>query len=121
MDLSDRGRVIWGTYVSGFHVARLVVKLADGTFLVGDPGTRTPDVSHVENEVVLSSLRGLRLQVPETVTRGSWVDRPDLSKVDEIGWTQLMPGSGHGVGGFVAVSKFEVWGKPVLRMGAPSR
>ena len=115
VDLSNRGRVIWGTYVSGFHVARLVVKLADGTFLVGDPGTGTADVSHIENEVVLSSLRWLKLQVPETVTRGSWVEKPDLSKVDEIGWTQLMPGSGHGVGGFVAVSKFEVWGRPVPR------
>ena len=46
VDLSNRGRVIWGTYVSGFHVARLVVKLADGTFLVGDPGTGTP-TSHI--------------------------------------------------------------------------
>jgi hypothetical protein len=119
VDLSNRGRVIWGTYVSGFHVARLVVKLADGTFLVGDPGTGTPDVSHIENEVVLSSLRWLKLQVPETVTRGSWVEKPDLSKVDEIGWTQLMPGSGHGVGGFVAVSKFEVWGRPVPRTSTP--
>lgn len=121
VDLSNRGRVIWGTYVSGFHVARLVVKLADGTFLVGDPGTGTPDVSHIENEVVLSSLRWLKLQVPETVTRGTWVEKPDLSKVDEIGWTQMMPGSGHGVGGFVAVSKFEVWGRPVPRTDAASR
>jgi hypothetical protein len=116
VDLSNRGRVVWGTYVSGFHVARLVVKLADGTFLVGDPGTGTPDVSHVESQIVLSSLRWLKLEVPQTVTRGSWVEKPDLSKVDEIGWAQLMPGSGHGVGGFVAVSKFEVWGKPVPRM-----
>ena len=85
VDLSNRGRVIWGTYVSGFHVARLVVKLADGTFLVGDPGTGTPDVSHIENEVVLSSLRWLKLEVPQTVTHGTWVERPDLSRVDEIG------------------------------------
>jgi hypothetical protein len=35
--------------------------------------------------------------------------------LDEIGWAQLTPGSDHGVGGFVAVSKFEVWGKPVPR------
>jgi hypothetical protein len=49
------------------------------------------------------------------------VERLDLSRVDEIGWTQLMPGSGHGVGGFVAVSKFEVWGKPVPRMNTASR
>jgi hypothetical protein len=115
VDLSNRGRVIWRTYVSGFHTARIVVKLADGTFLVGDPGTGTPDVMHIENEVVLSSLRWLKLDVPQTVTRGTWVEKPDLSKVDEIGWAQLMPGSGHGVGGFVAVSKFEVWGKPVPR------
>jgi hypothetical protein len=80
------------------------VKLADGTFLVGDPGTGTPNVSHVDNEVVLSSLRWLKLDVPQTVTRGTWVEKPDLSKVDEIGWTQLMPGSGHGVRGFVSVS-----------------
>ena len=65
VDLSNRGRVIWGTYASGFHVARLVVKLADGTFLVGDPGTGTSDVSHIENEVVLSSLRWLKLDVPQ--------------------------------------------------------
>ena len=68
VDLSNRGRVIWGTYVSGLHVARLVVKLADGTFLVGDPGTGTPNVSHVENEVVLSSLRWLKLDVPQTAS-----------------------------------------------------
>jgi hypothetical protein len=83
------------------------------------PGTGTPNVSHVENEVVLSSRRWL--DVPQTVTRGNWVEKPGLSKVDEIGWTQLMPGSGHGVGGVVAVSKFEVWGKPVPRMDASSR
>jgi hypothetical protein len=121
VDLSNRGRVIWGTYVSGFHVARLVVKLADGTFLVGDPGTGTPDVSHIENEVVLSSLRWLKLEVPQTVTHGTWVEKPDLSRVDEIGWAQLIPGSGHGVGGFVSVSKFEVWGKPVPRVNTASR
>jgi hypothetical protein len=121
VDLSNRGRVIWGTYVSGLHVARLVVKLADGTFLVGDPGTGTPNVSHVDNEVILSSLRWLKLDVPQTVTRGTWVEKPDLSKVDEIGWTQLMPGSGHGVGGFVSVSKFEVWGKPVPRTATSAR
>ena len=67
----------------------------------------------------MSSLRWLKLDVPATVTRGTWVEKRDLSKVDEIGWAQLMPGSGHGVGGFVGVSKFEVWGKPVPRMFRP--
>lgn len=92
--------------------------LADGTFLVGDAGTGTPDVSHVENEVVLSSLRWLKLQVPETVTRGSWVEKPDLSKVDEIGWAQLMPGSGHGAGAWSKRSTRRPGGRWVARVDA---
>jgi hypothetical protein len=74
VDLSNRGRVIWSTYVSGLHVARLVVKLADGTFLVGDPGTGTPNVSHVENEVVLSSLRWLGGEARSVEGGRGWLD-----------------------------------------------
>ena len=42
------------------------------------------------------------------VTHGNFVENPDLSKVDEIGFADLMPGSGHGPGGWtdVARSKF---------------
>ena len=40
---------------------------------------------------------------------------PDLSKVDEIGFVDLMPGSGHGPGGWVNVSRIEVHGKPIKR------
>ena len=39
----------------------------------------------------------------------------DLSKVDEVGFADLMPGSGHGAGGYVNVASFEVYGKPVKR------
>ncbi len=35
-DLSGLGRVRWVTKVSGFHQVRPIVKLADGTWLVGD-------------------------------------------------------------------------------------
>ena len=50
------------------------------------------------------------------VTRGqTYVEKPDLSKVDEIGFADLLPGSGHGWGGFVNVARFEVFGKPVKR------
>ena len=38
-----------------------------------------------------------------------------LSVVEMLAWAPLMPGSSHGVGGFVAVSKFEVWGKSLPR------
>jgi hypothetical protein len=49
------------------------------------------------------------------VTVGVWVDRPDLSRVDEVGFADLMPGSGHGYGGYVNVAKIEVFGKTVKR------
>jgi hypothetical protein len=39
----------------------------------------------------------------------------DLSKVDEVGFADLIPGSGHGAGGYVNVASFEVYGKPVKR------
>jgi len=49
---------------------------------------------------------------------GPWVDKPDLSKVDEIGWTDLATGSGHGSGGLVGSSRIdwiEVYGAGVRR------
>src|SRR5437773_2068752 len=42
----------------------------------------------------------------------------DLSKVDEIGFADLMPGSGHGPGGWVDVAQIEVYARAVLRSSA---
>jgi hypothetical protein len=39
----------------------------------------------------------------------------DLSKVEEIGFTDLMRGSGHGMGGGSRVDWIEVYGKPIPR------
>jgi hypothetical protein len=49
------------------------------------------------------------------VTQGTLLDKVDLSKVDEIGFADLMPGSGHGPGGWSDVAQLEVYGKPVTR------
>jgi hypothetical protein len=43
------------------------------------------------------------------------VERPNLSKVDEVGFADLMPGSGHGSGGYANIGRIEVYGKPVKR------
>ena len=43
---------------------------------------------------------------------------PDLRKVDEVGFVDLMPGSGHGQGGFSVLASFEVYGRSVPRGGA---
>ena len=61
------------------------------------------------------AVRWLRLDISAVVTKGNFVDKPDLSKVDEIGFVDLAPGSGHGPGGWIDVAAFEVFGKPVKR------
>ena len=46
---------------------------------------------------------------------GIWVNNRDLSKVDEVGFADLMPGSGHGTGGYIHLCPIEVFGKAVPR------
>jgi hypothetical protein len=71
-----------------------------------------------------AGMRWIRLDVDLIVTIGrygplgeasSWADPPDLSKVDEVGFVDLMPGRGHGSGGYVNVAAFELYGTPVKR------
>jgi hypothetical protein len=47
------------------------------------------------------------------VRLGARANRP--GKVDEVGFADLIPGSGHGAGGYVNVASFEVYGRPVKR------
>ena len=49
------------------------------------------------------------------MTKGTIVPNPDLSKVDEVGFVDLMPSSGHGQGGWSDVAQIEVYGRPVAR------
>jgi len=113
-DLSQLGRLRWNTKVSGFHQVRPIVKLADGTWLVGDQAfgsTRDWLVS----EVSFADLHWLKLDIARVVTTGAVVANVDLSKVDEIGFADLLPGSGHGPGGWSDVAQIEVFGKAVSR------
>ena len=118
VDLTGMARIRWVTRTSGFHVVRPVVKLADGTWLVGDyaEGAQSTNSTHfLETEFPIAPIRWLRLDMARGVTEGTWVERPDLSRVDEVGFADLLAGSGHGWGGFVNVARFEVYGKPVPR------
>jgi len=40
---------------------------------------------------------------------------PDLKKVDEVGFTDLMRGAGHGLAGNSGIDWIEVYGTPVKR------
>jgi hypothetical protein len=111
-------RIRWVTRTSGFHVVRPVVRLADGSYYVGDSdsgGQSANSQLFVESEVALGNVRWLALDIDRIVTRGDKWATPDLRRVDEIGFADLHPGSGHGWGGFVNVARIEVFGAAVKR------
>ena len=116
-DLTGLARIRWVTKVSGFHKVRPLLKLADGTFLVGDHADGSM-VDWQENEFLLADVNWLKLDPEKVVTRGTWVEKPDLSKVDEVGFVDLMQGSGHGQGGWSDIARIEVYGKAVKRDSA---
>jgi len=125
VDLTGLSKIRWVTKTSGFHVVRPVVKLADGTMLVGEYSeAHVPMLT--QTEFSLSGIRWIKLDPARVVTVNSgaagggganeiWVLNPDLSKVDEVGFADLMPASGHGTGGYIHVGQIEVYGKPVAR------
>src|SRR5207253_519495 len=68
-DLTALARLRWNTKMSGFHQVRPIVKLGDGTWLVGDQAfgsTRDWLVS----EVPLADLRWLKLDIARVVSTG---------------------------------------------------
>jgi hypothetical protein len=113
-DLTGLARIRWNTKTSGFHQIRPIVKLADGTWLVGD---RTDGSTRdwLVTEFNVADVRWLKLDIERIVTTGNIVERPDLSKVDEIGFVDLMPGSGHGAGGWSDVAQVDVFAASVPR------
>jgi hypothetical protein len=117
VDLTGKAKIRWSTKTSGFHEVRPVLKLADGTLLVGDHvDANTTD--YLESEFFVSSVHWLKLDAAAVQTKGTLLDKVDLSKVDAIGFADLSPGSGHGTGGYSDVAWIEVYGKPVKRDAA---
>jgi hypothetical protein len=126
-DLRGRAHIKFTTIVSGFHRVRPIIKLADGTLLIGDQAEGSVADYH-PYQISFSECRWLRLDPVRGVTLGTWVENPDLSKVEEVGYFDVIPGSGvhtpgltiekqppPPVGGWIAVSSFELWGLHVSR------
>jgi hypothetical protein len=114
VDLTGKAKIRWDIKTSGFHEVRPVLKLADGTFLIGDHFD-TGTFDYRESEFYLSEVHWMKLDMPKVQTRGTMLDKVDLSKVDAVGFADLMPGSGHGTGGYSDVGWIEVYGKPIKR------
>lgn len=113
VDLTGKAKIRWYTKVSGFHVVRPVLKLADGTLLVGDH-TDANLTDYLQNEFFIADVKWLKMDA-KVQTKGTLLDKVDLSKVDAVGFAELTSGSGHGTGGYSDVGWIEVYGKPVPR------
>lgn len=111
-DLTGLARIRWRSKQAGFRQLRIVVKLADGKWLVSDHSDG-PSIDWREADFPVSAIGWRALKMP-AVIEGNRVDKPDLSRVDEIGFTDLMTG-----GESAACSRLdwiEVYGRAVARV-----
>jgi hypothetical protein len=113
-DLSGLARIRWNTKMSGYHQIRPIVKLADGNMYVGDRADGSTR-DWIVSEISFADLKWLKVDPARAVTTGNILDKVDLSKVDEVGFVDLMPGSGHGAGGWVDVAEIELYANKVAR------
>lgn len=110
-DLSRGAKIRWRTKMSGYRRLHIVLKLANGSWLVSDDADGESQDWH-ESEFVPSALHWRKLDI-EKVTEGAPVNRPDLTRVEEIGFTDLMNG-----GASLACSRLDwiaVYGNRVAR------
>lgn len=124
LDLTGLTRMRWRTRTENLHVLHPVVKLADGRLLVGSQTFESPQRrmvgsegftgNFVVSEVTFDDQRWFELDPDKVVVRLE-VHDPDLSRVDEIGYVDLMPGGGHGTAGCTNVSWIEVYATPRKR------
>jgi hypothetical protein len=109
VDLTGFAKIRWRARQSGLRQLRISLKLGDGTWLVSDQSDG-PSKDWRIREFNLQDIKWYRLDVDRIVEVGP-VEKPDLSNVEEIGCTDLMPG-----GKSASCSRLdwiEVYGKPV--------
>ena len=90
IDLTGNAKISWRAKQSGFRQLRVILKLADGKWIVSDQFDGDAADWRVR-EFIIPDLRWRVLDIAR-VTEGKWESNPDLSRVEEIGFTDLMPG-----------------------------
>lgn len=111
VDLSSYGKIVWRSKQAGLRCLHPVLKLADGTWLVGDEADCTSHDWRMK-EFNISDITWYSMDI-KSVVEIKIVPNPDLTRVDEVGFTDLMRG-----GQSDACSRLdwiEVYGKPVKR------
>ena len=101
IDLTGNAKIRWRAKQSGFRQLRIILKLADGKWLVSDQSDDDAADWRVR-EFNVADIRWRVLDIAK-VTEGKWEPSPDLGRVEEIGCTDLM------VGGRTAASSRLDW------------
>jgi len=92
IDLTGPAKIRWRAKQTGFRQLRIILKLADGKWMISDQSDDESTDWRVR-EFFVPDLRW-RAFNPVKVAEGKWITAPDLGKVDEVGWTDLMAGGG---------------------------
>ena len=107
VDLTGLAKIRWRSKQAGFRLLRIVLKTSNGQWLVSDQNDAASNDWRIR-EFNIADIRWRRLDI-KTIVEGEWVNAPDLSRIEEVGFTDLMPG-----GKSVACSRLdwiEVYGK----------
>ncbi len=110
-DLTGYAKIKWRSKQQGFRELRILLKLADGTWLVSDQSDGASKDWRLK-EFNIMDIDWYSINI-NTITEVKKVDNPDLSNVEEIGFTDLMRG-----GLSAACSRLdwiEVYAEPVAR------
>lgn len=110
-DLRDYSKIVWRSKQAGFRELHIILKLADGTWLVSDQSDGLSKDWRI-HEFNLADINWYTLDI-QNIVEGRPVTNPDLSKVDEIGFTDLMRGGQSN--SCSRLDWIEVYGKPVKR------
>jgi hypothetical protein len=126
-DLTGDARIRLKTRNSGYRFLHVVIKTADGRYYVSEEGSGE-STAWIETDYVFIDLRWRNLLMTDTPTNAS--NRrapdpkrvpiiptsrgvPDLSKVEEVGFSDLMPGGW--IPSTSRVKSFDLWGKTIPR------
>jgi hypothetical protein len=111
VDLTGLAKIRWRSKQSGFRQLRVILKLAGGPWLVSD-AFDGPSADWREREINIGDIRWRALDIENIVER-NWVPAPDLSRVEEVGFTDLM--SGGSTPASSRLDWIEVYGRGVKR------
>lgn len=111
VDLTGFAKIVWRSKQVGLRELRIAIKLADGNWLISNLSDG-PSKDWRVKEFNVQDIIWHKLDSKRIAETGL-AKNPDLSNVEEIGFTDLMPG-----GKSAACSRLdwiEVYGKPVRR------